>query len=196
MSKCYSATPYTDKETGETVIDLPQELVNELGWTGDTHLHWRIGKDGSVSVSAAQDVIEYTYDRFFTDITILAEQIKASGVKYTHIVGLVRGGLIPAVVLSHKLGLPLRAVQWQTRDKSDHNHIADSVRDEIHTGTPLFVDDLIDSGETASQIFDELGGEVDFAVLYYNIAQSIKPRYFVNTIDRNVDERWIVFWWE
>lgn len=196
MTKRYTATPYTDVETGETVIDLPQELVSELGWTGDTHLHWKIGKDGSVTVSAAEDVIQYTYERFFTDINILAEQIKASGTNYTHVIGLIRGGLIPAVVLSHKLGIPLRSVQWQTRNVSDFNHIPDSVRDEIITGRPLFVDDLIDSGTTIAQIFEDLGHEVDVATLYYNTAQSIKPRYYVNTIDRDVDERWIVFWWE
>lgn len=46
----YTATVQHDPETGELAIPLPQELLDQLGWTiGDT-LSWIDNKDGSFTI--------------------------------------------------------------------------------------------------------------------------------------------------
>jgi len=65
----------------------------------------------------------------WSEIEILIEEVckKIDSKKYTSIHGLPRGGLIPAVILSHKLKIPYT--------------------EKVTKGT-LIVDDIIDSGNT------------------------------------------------
>ena len=62
----------------------------------------------------------------------LIYQIKESGLKFKNIYGVPRGGLIPTVILSHKLNLPL-------------------VKGDIGPDT-LIIDDICDSGETLDKL--------------------------------------------
>jgi antitoxin component of MazEF toxin-antitoxin module len=51
MIASYTATVQHDPETDELAIPLPQELLDQLGWTvGDT-LTWTDNKDGSFTIS-------------------------------------------------------------------------------------------------------------------------------------------------
>jgi hypothetical protein len=51
MINSYTATVQHDPETDELAIPLPQELLDQLGWTvGDT-LTWTDNKDGSFTLS-------------------------------------------------------------------------------------------------------------------------------------------------
>ena len=68
-------------------------------------------------------------------VNLLAKQIAQSGYQIEYIFGLQRGGLIPAVILSHKLGIPM------TQDPTRQNI--------------LIVDDICDSGETFISMYDE-----------------------------------------
>jgi len=85
----------------------------------------------------------------------IAEDIKISGKEYTGIYGIPRGGLIPAVRLSHLLGIPLT-----------------TILDE----DTLVVDDVADTGATL------LGYETyDKATLYWKPDSEIKPEYYAFT---------------
>ena len=85
----------------------------------------------------------------------LVEQIanKSSSFKPTHIVGIARGGLIPAVILSHSLNLPMELLGVTFRDnKATHHTKLKPIKDANY----LIVDDINDSGTTfsvVSQIF-------------------------------------------
>jgi hypothetical protein len=51
MITSYTATVQHDLETDELAIPLPQEFLDQLGWTvGDT-LTWTDNKDGSFTIS-------------------------------------------------------------------------------------------------------------------------------------------------
>lgn len=145
------------------------------------------------------ETIDYNQNLYNADMQVLATQIKASGSEYAYVVGLARGGLIPAVQLSHMLDVPFDSLLWQTRDGGIQERKRELLV-ALHEGKKiLIVDDLIDSGHAMSSLIEDLGfsrAQLDIAVLYYNTAQSIKPDYYARTIDRSVDERWIVFWWE
>jgi hypoxanthine phosphoribosyltransferase len=103
----------------------------------------------------------------------LAHQIKQSDESIEAITGLPRGGLIPAVLLSHKLGLPY---------VDSHNDFGDY--ENI-----LVVDDICDSGETLKehhQFFTT-------ATIHYKQAAIVKPDFYYSLAPR---DKWIVYPWE
>ena len=139
------------------------------------------------------NVYRYTRDMFDAAIDNLVHQIKHSGVEYTYIVGLTRGGLIPAVVLSHKLGVPMLASNWATDRKKPSltlMDILDNPRNKV-----LLVDEILDSGNTVKSFMD-IHGKTDVAVLVWNKEQSIVPNYHDIDIERSNFPDWIEFWWE
>lgn len=145
--------------------------------------------------------IAYTQERYNEDMAGLVYQIKKGGEDYAFIVGLARGGLIPAVQISHSLNVPLEPLRWQTRSERVKER-KQAIISALDQGQKiLVVDDLIDSGRSIQELIQDLGVErsqlVDVAVLYCNFAQqNVKPDFFARIIDRRVDDRWIVFWWE
>lgn len=104
------------------------------------------------------------------DINILVEDlcntIKQSGAQIKSITGIERGGLIPAVMISHKLNIP-----YVTR---------------INKNT-LVLDDICDSGETLKNI---VAGFT--ATLHYKPTASFTPDFY----SKEVSTEWIVYPWE
>lgn len=116
----------------------------------------------------------YEWADFWQDSRLLAKRIKKSGKKFTQIYGLPRGGLIPAVCLSHLLNLPL---------------ILDIKK--VNLGT-LVVDDIVDTGGTFEKFFKILSLKKPFiASLYYNESSKIRPNIYVRE-----KKKWVVFPWE
>lgn len=141
--------------------------------------------------------MDYTYEMFQHSIDRLAEDIDITFENYDYVLGITRGGLIPAVFLSHRLGIPMLAINWSTRDskiKTLDNH----TKELLNNKKVLIVEDIIDSGETASQLIQELGTVCTYhiAALIYNVSQKIEPKYYDISIDRTVTEDWINFFWE
>ena len=76
---------------------------------------------------------------------------KASSYKPTHIVGIARGGLVPAVMLSHQLNLPMETLGVSFRDnKATHHTKFKPIKDARY----LIVDDINDSGTTFKVVTD------------------------------------------
>lgn len=157
----------------------------------------------------ATSVIDYSYSDFCDGIKRIAEQVEASGFEPDAIVGIVRGGAIPAVHLSHRLKIPVQMVHWNTRDETgwgnEHNCW---LPEEIMGGTKvLIVDDIVDGGDTIKELLDDwqtsvagLGklnkDNIRIAAMWYNTAQDINVDFFHKTVDRNEDQRWVIFPWE
>ena len=143
--------------------------------------------------------INYKFDMFCGDMDRLAQQIKHSGEDYECIVGIARGGLVPATVLSHQLNIPLLPLVWQTRETQIKQDLMEVKRIIQQGGKILFVDDMIDSGQTFNEIRRELDADCEStntAVIFYNPDQPVKPDFFARILDRRIDQRWVVFWWE
>lgn len=138
----------------------------------------------------------YSYEMFQDSIVDLVEQINDND--YDYIIGLTRGGLIPAVHLSHKLGVPMLSLNWQTRD-SNLRLIPDDIKKLINNKKILIVDDIIDSGLTFKNLIEELSKychAYEIACLIFNDDQEVQCDYFHIIIHRSVDHRWINFFWE
>jgi hypoxanthine phosphoribosyltransferase len=71
-------------------------------------------------------------------------------IEYDYIIGLKRGGLVPAVYLSHKLNVPMLVADiTHELSKGDNLDWHDDILPEIPPGSNiLIVDDIIDSGYT------------------------------------------------
>jgi hypoxanthine phosphoribosyltransferase len=104
------------------------------------------------------------------DINILVEDlcntIKQSGAQIKSITGIERGGLIPAVMISHKLNIP-----YVTK---------------INKNT-LVVDDICDTGETLKNMVSGFT-----ATLHYKPTASFTPDFY----SKEVSTEWIVYPWE
>jgi hypoxanthine phosphoribosyltransferase len=106
-------------------------------------------------------------------VDLLAQQITKSNYQFEHIFGLQRGGLIPAVLLSHKLGIPM------TQDPNKQN--------------TLIVDDICDSGLTFHELFLKYP-KARFACLYFKPHTSyFNPDFSANKF---FSDDWICYPWE
>lgn len=144
------------------------------------------------------------HERFVADVTALAAQLAAdAGWRPSFIIGIGRGGLAPAVYLSHATGLPMLSVDYS----SQVSDFADAPLARLAARTRggerlLFLDDINDSGATIGRmraLLAEAGaaeGAVRFATLLDNLRSSQRVDYAARQIDRSVTKDWFVFPWE
>jgi xanthine phosphoribosyltransferase len=88
----------------------------------------------------------------------LADQVKHSDIQINRIVGIARGGMIPAVILSHMLSI--RQVHMITCQQYDDitlkpkdsitAYIPGQTKEVLNEWSTLIVDDITDSGATMS----------------------------------------------
>ncbi len=157
----------------------------------------------------ANTIIDYRYDDFFDGIDSIVRSIRSSGWVPDYIVGVVRGGSVPAVYLSHKLKIPVVMVAWNIRDTTIFGKESNCwIPEDIHRGKKvLVVDDIVDGGDTIRELLQDwnkstagLGNlpvdNLRIAAMYYNTAQDVNVDFYHHTIDRNEDARWVIFPWE
>lgn len=111
------------------------------------------------------------------------------------IVGITRGGLLPALHLSHHLDRPLQTIIWQTRDinKCEHDK---KLQNLIDTGSRVvFVDDINDTGRTFSEISKAYHGARS-NVMFVSLVQKLETTHPATAALTLSDDRWIVFPWE
>jgi hypoxanthine phosphoribosyltransferase len=106
-------------------------------------------------------------------ISLLADKIKAKLGRVNGIFGLPRGGLVPAVMLSHKLNVPLLLAPCEGC---------------------VVVDDIADTG-TSLLHYKERGYKI--AVIWYKPKSKVKPDFCaVNESRSKMGGAWVVFPWE
>ena len=108
-------------------------------------------------------------------VTDIAFHLKQTNKDFKGVYGIPRGGLILAVMLSHKLDLPL----IMSKDELDENSI--------------IVDDIADTGLTLEKMKRlEVCNGATFATLDYHKQSSVVPDYWISEKGDN----WIVYPWE
>ena len=139
----------------------------------------------------------------------IVEQLK--GEKFDMIVPIVRGGMIPAVIISELLGLKrVHPVKIQLRDGVDGlNDIGEWVEMVEKPLNILVVDDIMDSGATIDVMQEafvlrskESRSSCKFVAMLSN--DDAKPKYFQPsaitrgiTIQKDSDpDLWVVFPWD
>jgi hypoxanthine phosphoribosyltransferase len=111
-----------------------------------------------------------TWDYIETAVNNIASQIESSELNIEYILGMPRGGLIPAVMLSHKLNIPLFRPGMVLNNKV------------------LIVDDICDSGLTLQKY-----NVITTAVIHYKQSAKIEPNFYYSLTP---EDKWIVYPWE
>jgi len=120
--------------------------------------------------------------------------------KVDTIVGIVRGGLMPAQELSHNMNVPMETINYSSKmgagDNKNHNNVFPPIRGK----SILLVDDICDSGKTLKEIhqyYSNQGYQVFSAAIYYkNLKEpdAFIPDVWAVKISKNFG--WIVMPWE
>jgi hypoxanthine phosphoribosyltransferase len=137
-----------------------------------------------------------SYQHVERSVQLIAEDIKRANIHYDYVAGVVRGGTIPATMLSHKLGVPMFAFNCSLRDHRNTD-LSNNSSWLLRSKRVLVVDDIIDSGETVKAI--ELlayPNVVDFCCLIFNTESGVKCNYYGMPIERSVNQKWFEFYWE
>ena len=159
-----------------------------------------------------QDVENHTQE--------ILRQIQRDAWLPDYVVGLTRGGLVPANLISQYLNIPMETLKVSLRDDSSQPEsnlwmAEDAFGDNENGGKKiLIVDDINDTGATLNYIKqdwqssclsnderwlnDVWGNNVRVAVLFDNEASKseLDINYSSVTINKAEEDQWIVFPWE
>jgi len=143
------------------------------------------------------------HDRFLADLETVARRIEADDWRPDFLVGIGRGGLVPAAYLSHRTGIAMLSVDHSSGEAAFADELLAKLAVKMRQGLNiLIVDDINDSGTTIAFLRDAIatyGGIADrlrIAVLLNNVSSRAKADYWSEEIDRARDKRWFVFPWE
>ncbi|MDR6509909.1 hypoxanthine phosphoribosyltransferase [Novosphingobium capsulatum] len=151
-----------------------------------------------------QPVFDYiAYDDFLAIVRTLSQTVGTGDWKPDFVVGIGRGGLVPAVYMSQILNVPMLSIDQSAKVPG----FADELLVKLATMTKagqriLIIDDINDSGRTIAQVrrllraHDTVEDNLRFAVMINNAVSQETVDYAVQTIDRTTDKRWFVFPWE
>ena len=112
-----------------------------------------------------------TWDYIDAAVDNIAAQVLSSDYQIKHIYGMPRGGLIPAVMLSHQLSIPLFTPGM------------------VLNNTTLVVDDICDSGTT---MYNYWKYGIPFVTIHTKLSASVQPNFHYEVIEND----WIVYPWE
>jgi hypoxanthine phosphoribosyltransferase len=141
----------------------------------------------------------------------LARQISLDNWKPDYIVGITRGGAIPAVLLSQYMDVPMKPLHVSLRDNKDTVSDCSMAEDAFEGKKILIVDDINDQGNTIAWIKKDWqasalpghpnwqniwGDSVRFAVITDNMSSNETVDYLVYEIDKSENDIWIVYPWE
>lgn len=140
---------------------------------------------------------------FLAAVRSVADKVARADWTPDFVVGIGRGGLVPAVYISHQLDVPMLSVDHSSKQAEFADELLRKVAEKSAAGTRLlFIDDINDTGGTIAHIrrlLSDHGSDSDnlrFAVVVNNLRSKVVVDYWARTIDRADDKRWFVFPWE
>ena len=155
-------------------------------------------------MSADPSFHHISQDWFLDAIARLVDALgRDSGWRPDWIVGIGRGGLVPAVYLSHATAIPLLSIDHSSAIPAFDSELVEKLAARSRDGDRLlFVDDINDSGRTIASLREQLAANsapadgFRFAVLIDNATSRASVDYSAHGIDRTLVLDWFVFPWE
>ena len=125
----------------------------------------------------------------------LAEKVRANGRKYDLVVGIARGGIPVAMVVSDHLNVKIDFVNVKSYNdigKRTTPRILTTLTEGVQGKDVLLVDDLVDQGDTMSFMQRYLNEQeprsLETAVMFKKPWSAVQPDYYLETVSE-----WIVF---
>lgn len=159
--------------------------------------------------------LDIDYDEFKNLISGIVRDIVLSNWLPDYIVGISRGGLLPAVMISHYLNIPCNTLKVSLRDGGDGDCESNlwMAEDAFNGKNILIVDDINDQGSTInwimqdwpagcnpkSEMWDSIWrNNVKFAVVVDNLSSrsKIKMNYVGMEINKAENNVWVTFPYE
>jgi len=156
--------------------------------------------------------VYYSWKQVEGAVLDIARQMSAHNWKPDYIVGITRGGLVPANLLSQYTGIKMHTLNVSLRDNGESESNLWMAEDAFKNKKILIVDDINDQGSTINWIKQDWpsgcfpddpkwkqiwGDSVRFAVLTHNYGSKFKdPDYHVWTVDKREEDCWLVYPWE
>ena len=150
--------------------------------------------------------IYYSQKQIRSFVLDLGRQIYQDNWKPDYLVGITRGGLTPALMISHYTGIPMYTLDVRLRDYEEDGSPPEHnlwMSEDVHNRNKkvLIVDDINDSGATFNWIVKdwELTSEsnVKFASIVDNLSSDFGGvNYHAVELNKAEDNVWIVFPWE
>jgi len=147
--------------------------------------------------------IEYeipTWNQIHEMLIAQAKKIRKTSYQPDVIIGISRGGLVPARILTDLLEVPeIATLQIEfyvdIAQPSIHPTLKQGLTTTVKNKKVLLIDDISDTGQSLklakSYLLDLGAKEVKIATLYAKTATATKPDFVEKTT-----ERWVVFPWE
>lgn len=144
--------------------------------------------------------IHYSYDELRQDILVIIRNLEHAWWRPELILGIARGGLIPANYLSQWYDIPMFVYHYSLRDHKRIDAFDGTLAGAVMNKNVLIVDDICDSGKTMQAIelqIEHVDCSPKFACLHYNIGQdTFEPHFYSKEINKKEDPIWIVYPWE
>jgi len=144
-----------------------------------------------------------SYDDMHGMLNKMYRDMAVDGYKPDVIVGLARGGLVPAVHFSHYFDVPLVSFKYSLRDHPGKDDITKLFEVMRTNSRILIVDDICDEGHTLDEIFKAIASDSIFgkslyklktAVLQHNLGATLfSPDYCGEEINKVEKPEWIVY---
>ena len=125
----------------------------------------------------------------------LAEKVRSSQKQFDLVVGIARGGMPVAMVVSDHLGVRVDFINVKSYDGVGTRgtpRILSTLTEAVKGKKVLLVDDLVDQGDTLRTVKDYLNQQgpqlLESAVLFKKPWSKVEPDFFLEVVDK-----WVVF---
>ena len=125
----------------------------------------------------------------------LAEKVRSGGKRFDLVIGVARGGMPVAMVVSDHLNVKIDFVNVKSYNgiaERGRPRILSTVTEDIGGKNVLVVDDLVDQGDTMQTVREHLSERrpklLEAAVLFKKPWSRVEPEYYLEVVDR-----WVVF---
>jgi len=152
----------------------------------------------------------YSWQDVETMCTSVVNQMYKDNWKPDYIVGITRGGNVPATIISNMTGIRCEALKVSLRDDNSESETNCWMSEDAQAGKKiLIVDDINDTGATfnwikqdwQSSVYnlsdDIWGNNVRFAVLTENLSSEFDGvSYSCDEVNKAEEDVWLVYPWE
>ena len=143
----------------------------------------------------------YSWQDIEAMCTNIVKHMYADNYKPDYIVGITRGGNIPATIISNMLDIPCEAIKVSFRN-DDRVETDFWLKQHVLDKNILVVDDINDTGATFNWLWDnwnlsEKEHSVKFATLTENTPSVFgQVSYCVHEVNKTEEDVWLVYPWE